>query len=449
MKKRVLALVLAAALICPMLFSAACKKEAPTITVWVGEESAEFYQGLLDQYKTDNEVPYQIVVKGVDSSSAAASFLNDPEAGADIFTVPHDNLAKLIGTSPVIAPVTDSALLAQIEADNSESFRQVITSKINDRSYVFAVPYISQALVLFYNKALVSEEQVKTWEGITEAAAAAGPDVKACTVMGNDGYNFSYLLLARQLPENSSTLRLYVDGVLNDCYCSGDDTLSVLRWGQRFFADPNGGSFKGTDDFATLLADGKVLSLVGGAWKFQSVKTALGDDLGITLLPTFTVTAEDVEGTSIPAGTEFRSGTFADCKVLVKSAYVDDEKDAWLDKIMLFLSSKEVQEQSFEQCNNLPAYKNAAEEFAAMKLDSNEARLAAMQVSMAGYGIPQPFAAHKFANQFYYSSGAPDIFMDLINRYDTATQTEAYTTLDEMKACLARIETIWKTGKAN
>ena len=51
-------------------------------------------------------------------------------------------------------------------------------------------------------------------------------------------------------------------------------------------------------------------------------------------------------------------------------------KQEILEDILLFLSSKEVQEGSYVAANNLPAYKNAAEEFNALSGNSIEAILA-------------------------------------------------------------------------
>ena len=71
------------------------------IRVWVGEESAEFYQKICDQYVADHpDFGYKITVKGMDTGSVAGTITNDPTAAADIFTVAHDNIGKLAAPSP-------------------------------------------------------------------------------------------------------------------------------------------------------------------------------------------------------------------------------------------------------------------------------------------------------------------------------------------------------------
>ena len=97
---------------------------------------------------------------------------------------------------------------------------------------------------------------------------------------------------------------------------------------------------------------------------FNAAYAALGDNLGISLLPTFTLEASDVYNASENQeliGKTYRSGTFLMLKMFVKnkiSKYAE-----LLDDILAYFSSKEVQEQSFIAANNLPSYKNAATEF--------------------------------------------------------------------------------------
>jgi len=110
-------------------------------------------------------------------------------------------------------------------------------------------------------------------------------------------------------------------------------------------------------------------------------------------------------------------------------------------KTSLFLSSKEIQEESFIECENLPAYKNAAAEFEAFLEDTPEAKLASAQVGMFEFGIPQPFGFNSKFNTYYYSKGAPDLILEILeNPEGTFTSKEA------IKAQMLIVQSIWKTG---
>ena len=102
---------------------------ARTIKVAVGKESAEFYKKVLDEYAANTPgFIHKFEVIAADTGTAADGVINDPEAAADIFTVAHDNIGKLIEANCVL-PLTNEALVAQVEGNNPQSFLDVIYSK--------------------------------------------------------------------------------------------------------------------------------------------------------------------------------------------------------------------------------------------------------------------------------------------------------------------------------
>ena len=172
--------VIASILLLIMIVSvfASCGASSSTdnvIRVWVGEESVAFYKAVCEEYLTDHpDFGYTIDVKGMDTGSIAGTIATDPKAAADIYTVAHDNIGKLAATQ-CAKPIGDQSLIDQVLADNPEPFQNVVYSTLNGQKYLYAVPYISQALFLYYNKALVTEEQAASFEGLREAAIAANP----------------------------------------------------------------------------------------------------------------------------------------------------------------------------------------------------------------------------------------------------------------------------------
>jgi arabinogalactan oligomer/maltooligosaccharide transport system substrate-binding protein len=429
---------------------AGCGAPKP-ILIWVGTESEEFYVSAMEEYianweeENGTEFPNEIRVVGTDAT-AAAKFVQDPEAGADILQIPHDNLGKLTAGSSVIGPITDQILLDSIYENSPDSFHNVIKATVGGTEYTFGVPIIAQSLVLYYNTEFVSETQVQTWEGLLEAAqqASSGNDQKqAMMLVGEDGFNNSFLLLGMDAETKATSLRLYEDKDINDNYALGDDTVARLKWGQRFFTDPNGGARPSSSGWQVALKDELVLSTISGAWNGNAVRTALGSNFGVARLPRFTITEADAYG-EVASGTVMQSGTFADTKMLVmkkNSPYAE-----YLQDILKYLSSPEIQEQSFIEAENLPAYKNAAEEFESMA--TNE--LAKKQIEMFEYGRPQPFGADALFNFYYYSKGAPALLMEiLINQDDDKPKdgTGDFGTDEAILAQLQKIQNIWITGR--
>ena len=461
--KRVTAMFLMLAMIISLLSGCGKKKETDdgVIRVWVGEESAEFYQKVCDEYTASHtDFGYKIEVKGMDTGSVAGTITNDPTAAADIYTVAHDNIGKLASTQ-CAKPITDENLIKQVKDDNPASFQKVIYSTLNEKSFLYGVPYISQALFLYYNKALVTEEQAKSFEGLQEAAKAAG--TKAITVTGDDGYNMSFALLATKADDHSTTVKIYEGaesvsgGAKGESNCQGDDTVAIIRWLQAFAADPNGFKWASPDGWdADLDKDNKgVLAVIGGAWHYNTAKAALGEtNLGIAMIPTFTLTDEAVAGLSgVKAGDVYRGGTFADCKCFMINANSATTKYAKEQELIAYLSSKDVQNESYVNCLNVPAYVGAADYIRKCyedgKVSESQYNLAAMQVSMAEWGIPQPFITGTL-NTYYYSKNGPSVFRAMIDKtaYPTTgeqilTETES---LDGIRRGLYLIEYLWMHG---
>ena len=429
--------------------TAACGGGSKKITVWVGDESLAFYQKVCQEFlalEENKDFGFQIEVKAQDTGAAAGVITQDPSAAADIYTVAHDNVGKLVASKNA-KPITDAELKAQVEADNSEGFVNV--SKVGDQLY--AVPYISQALFLMYNKSKVSDEQAKTFEGLKAAAAAAGEGVKGWTVTGSDGFNFSYTLLARKESDKSSSLKIYEGGVktTGSCWVQGDDEVAFVKWAQKMKEDPNGMMWASSDGWNMDLANNAAVAVIGGAWHYNAFVQSVGsENAGLALIPTFTLDESTAFGTAT-AGTTYRGGTFADCKVFMINGKSKSNKYVAEQKLLKFLSSASIQDRSFVECNNVPAYKAFSAEAvkqAYPEVAEQSLQLAAVQTGMSAYGMPQPFITGVL-NTYFYSKGAPDLYKVIVDKWDTSLKKAVYTTDADIQKGLYSMQYIWQKGE--
>lgn len=440
MKRKPFSIAILSSLLLGAAFLAGCGgPKGPAITLWVGGESVKFYQAAADKFfKEHSDLGYRAVVKGVDTGTVAGTITTDPEAAADIYTVAHDNIAKMVEAEAAL-PIEDEALIKQVTDDNPQAFKDVIYAvpKGETDKKLYGVPYISQSLFLYYNKALVSDEQAKTFEGLQQAAQAA--NAKAFTITGDDGYNFSFTMLARKDSDKTSTLKLYPNGERHNNWLQGDDEVAFARWANRMFADPNGGEWP-PSSWITEVQSKKVCALIGGAWHFESFAASC-DDFGIAKIPTFTLTDDDVAGlTEVHAGDVYRGGTFADCKVFMLNMHCAQEKRAAAQQLMAYLSSKDVQKDSFKEVNNVPAFDGVAQWIEEAKADFTDYQymLGVAQTSMSAYGIAQPFIKSLY-NTYFYSKNGPQKYVNLIKSESP--------TLDDIREALFRIEYTWGWGE--
>ena len=438
------------------------KSNAKVISVWVGEESTEFYQKEAKAFLEANpDLDYTINVIGANTGTAGGAMTADNTACGDIVTAAHDNIGKMLEKG-VILPFTNKDLIAQVQNDNPESYQNVIFYNAKNASgaterNLYGVPYISQALFLFYNKSKVSAQQATTFEGLITAAKAAGSTTKAFTITGTDGFNYSFNLLAQRASDGYTSLKLFENAKSKNSYVQGDDEVASLAWAHRVFNDANGGLMPNDSGWASNLTSGACLSVIGGAWHFQAAKAALGDNLGIIKLPTYTLTADDVAGTSVAEGTVMQAGTFADCKAFCINANVAatyPEKIETIEKLIMYFSSKEVQLRSYLEASNVPAYKTAVDDIEARKaeIDPIVYDLAVAQIQMAQYGIPQPFVTGTL-NTKYYSLQAPDYYKDaIIGKFVNSDKSTDWipttSTGGTAREALYVMEYIWKKAEA-
>ena len=190
-----------------------------TMQICVGSESVWYYQGILNDYVKENNLPFKIKVTGVDTGKYTDSFLLDTTRGADIFVTAHDNLGKLLAGSGTIAPVTDEDLVANIEDTIDPIFQDVIyMSAAGGQSEFYAVPIIKQALVLFYNKDYLSDSDVVSWEKILEVAESKGK--LATTYIGSDGFTLSVY---------PASMPVYMELIKNGCAATILETGAVIQ----------------------------------------------------------------------------------------------------------------------------------------------------------------------------------------------------------------------------
>lgn len=424
------------AVLCLATLASCGGSEAQPLKVFVGTESAAYYQQILTKYATDNKLPFKIEVSGGDTGGYADIFTKDTKKGADIFVTAHDNIAKLTAGAGTIAPITDQELIDNMEATVDTVFTDVCyVSAGGAQPKYYGVPLIRQALVLYYNKAYFNDSNiasVETWDGILQVAKANGK--LAVAYNGTGGYNYSHWLLAQ--PANDATkakygakgtLQLFQEGSAAANYAWGADQLQIHEYAKKFTMDPNGrnGSVAGKSDWKLVM--GEYITLVAGAWDRATVAANWGPDgYGVTVLPTFTTANGDV----------FRSGSFYDVKCLFKkkgSAYA-----SYLDDIMKFLSSDAVQLESYTKCGNLPASNT-------VQFDEND-QLARAQIRQGQLaGLPQPFGYNEEFNPSYYLKGTDKAMMNLHeNKYATEEIYKGYNL--DTKTVLQLMSYTWATG---
>ncbi|NVN78499.1 extracellular solute-binding protein [Enterococcus avium] len=332
------------------------------VTLWITTDSKKFYTKVLEDFEKDNP---DIHVKVVETEDAKAqeNVKKDPSSAADVFALPHDQLGQLVD-SGVIQEIPEK-YVDEIKADQSETALAGATYK--DKVYAF--PYGIESQVLYYNKKMLNENQVSSYENITKDATF-GANLKAV-----DAYKIGPLFMS------------VGDKLFGD---TGEDVkgtdwnnpagVSVLQW----IADQkdNSGFVNVGDDYISQFENEKIAAFESGPWDKEKAIEAVGEDnLGIAVYPKMTI-----------GGNEVQQKAFLGVKLYaVNQAPADgDSKKIAADyKLASYLSSEAVQEAQFkdETRNIIPSNTTIQE---ADYVTNDELANAVVTMSGSDYSVVMP-----------------------------------------------------------
>lgn len=274
MKKRIYLLFLT--VLCAASFTGcnASEKKSPadtqteqvSLTVWGAEEDAELMNQIIQSFRDhyQGQADFQITFQAQGESACKDALLGGLEEGADVFTFADDQLNALAAAGAV-DPI-----------DNADEIRsQSLTSAAEAASVgntLYAYPLTADnGYFLYYNKQFISEEQVKTLDGILEAAAAGGRQF----VMDWSSAWYVYSFFGNTGLE----IGLNDDGITN--YCTWNQTegdirgIDVAQAMLRIAANPGFASRIDTE-FVDGVRNGSVAAGISGVWNAVAVEEAWG-----------------------------------------------------------------------------------------------------------------------------------------------------------------------------
>lgn len=251
------------------------EKESVRLMVWSPSEdqskdSGEWLQNTCEDFaELHPEWDITFIYGVADEASAATQVAQDPEASADVFMYANDTLTIM----------TDANALAkfggkyreEIESTNSE---EVLTSLIKEDN-LYGVPFTTNTWFMYYDKSVFSEEDIKNLDTMLEKGSVAFP------------FTNSWYLPAFYIGNGCT---LFGDGTQEDkgVDFGGENAVEVTEYLVDLAANPN---FKIDADGSGLagLRDGSISAIFSGSWDANAVSEALGENMGVAALPTYTL----------------------------------------------------------------------------------------------------------------------------------------------------------------
>lgn len=297
------------------------------LMVWAPSEdqskdSGEWLQTCCDAFAEQHpEYDIHFVYGVADEATAATTVAQDPEASADVFMFANDNLTVL----------TDAKAIAkfggiyeeQVLSTNSKT----VTDSITADGYLYGVPFTTNTWYMYYDKRVFSEEDVKNLDTMLEKGVVSFP-------FTNSWYLPSFYV------GNGCTL--FEDGTVEEAGVdfAGDKAVDVTNYLIDLLANPN---FVVDADGSGMagLRDGSINAMFTGSWDAGSIREILGENMGVTCLPTYTLNGE-----------EKQMMAYAGSKAIAVNATSDNMVAAI--QLAVYLGSAEAQKLHYELRNVVP-----------------------------------------------------------------------------------------------
>lgn len=257
-----------------------------TLKVWAPENQVQ--TGTIDsmcesfqEAHPEWNITFTVETQGEDTAKDAV--LNDVTAAADVYFFANDQLPAL----------ADAGALAKLGGTTEEMVKSTmadaVVSTVTYNDAIYAIPFTHNTFFMFYDKTLLTEDDVKSLDTIMAKEtgdgvynfmfdSAGGWKLAAwyygagCTIYGADGTD-----AAAGCDWNSETglaVTNYLIDLMNNPKCAFADTAPAVD---------------------ELAGEHKLGAWFDGSWNYDLYKGVLGDDLGVAVIPTYNLNGTETQ----------------------------------------------------------------------------------------------------------------------------------------------------------
>ena len=335
------------------------------LRVWAEEDNFPMLEKMFDSFKKQYpSETFEIILESQNDGDLRNAALGDVHNTADVFHFPDDQLSSL-AAGGILSEIPDASL---IQAANTTGSVEAAT--IGGKLYAYPMT-ADNGYFLYYNKKYLSEEDVKTMDGILAVAEKHG---KKLTMELNSGwYLYSFF------GNTGLDFGINDDGVTNHCnWNTTEGSITGLHVATAINNIINHPGFRVSAD-GNFLPDAKqdtVIAAISGVWNAMGVKEAWGEDYGAVKLPTYTCN-----------GNQIQMASFTGYKMVGVNSY--SEHVEWAHKLAAWITNEENQTLRFVERNQGPANIKAAASDEVMKVPAIQAIIAQSE-----YGVLQRVGNH-------------------------------------------------------
>lgn len=309
-----------------------------SLTVWGSQEDEELVRQIVDGFEKNyqGQADFRITFAEQGESQCKDALLADLENGADVFTFADDQLNALAAAG-ALEPV-------ETEEELKKEHLPAAVEAASVGNTLYAYPLTADnGYFLYYNKSYLTDEDIRTLDGILEAASESGRQF--AMDWSSAWYVYAFFGGA------GLDVGLNSDGITNFCaWNQAEGDIRGVDVAQAMLDIAESPAFSDRDDteFLEGVRDGSVIAGVSGVWNAVALEEIWGEDFGAAKLPTYTC-----------AGKQVQMASFSGCKLIGVNAY--SEHYEWAEKLAQWMTSESSQKLRFEMRGQGPSNQKAAE----------------------------------------------------------------------------------------
>ncbi|MBB6284922.1 sugar ABC transporter substrate-binding protein [Geobacillus subterraneus] len=342
--------------------------EKVELIVWEDIEKSEGIKDAIAQFEKENNVKVKVIEKPYAQQIEDLRLDGPAGTGPDVLTMPSDQ----IGTAVTEGLIKELNVGEDVQSLYTEAAMQ--SQIINNK--VYGLPKAVETTILYYNKDLISEEELpKTLEGWYEYSKKV-----------TDGKKFGFLALFDQIYYAQSVMSGYGSYIFGkdengnynpkDIGLNNAGAIEGAKFIQKFYKE---GLFpagiigeQGINVLESLFTEGKAAAIISGPWNIEPF-TKAGINFGVTKLPALE------NGKNMSA--------FVGVKSYNVSAYSKHPELA--EKLVVFLTNEENSKKRYEITKEVPAVKALVDDPAVKNSDVARAVAEQSQFSELIPNIPE------------------------------------------------------------
>lgn len=259
--------------------------EDVTLKIWAPANQIEtgHIQSVVEMFKAANpqwNITETIETQGEDV--AKDEILKDVTAAGDVYFFASDQLSELIGAGAI------AKLGGPAKALVTDTMEPVVAETVTKDGDIYAIPFTHNTFFMFYDKTLLTEEDIKSVESIVNKETA------------DDVFNFQF--------DSAGGWKLgswYYGAGLTIYGENGLDFAAGANWNNptgvavtNYLIDLINNKkvvFEGDQSITELAENHRIGAWFDGSWNYNLYKDILGDDLGLAVLPTFNPDGNDYQ----------------------------------------------------------------------------------------------------------------------------------------------------------